>query len=144
MWILLVVVSPITIFFGGSFSHFPFRYSIPFCVSLVFRITSTFGLIVTLFLVMCSISGILRLHPLFWFVLYFYQYSHHPKFHQIHTRALLVEVIFLVSLIFIIFFLVSFILHNGCLVYCAFSKVKTSRLVWCVWSIKSVQFYFTC
>ena len=100
MWIIIMLMSPVAISFGSSSSCFTIRNIIPLHLSLVFSITSMFGFNLTLCVVLCIIDDFLRLHPVFLFVLYFHQDSHHPQFHQIYTHALLVGVIFLVGLIY--------------------------------------------
>ena len=56
MCILLALVSPVTIFCGSSSSCFPLRNLIPFRVSLVLEITSTFGFTLTICVEICTIA----------------------------------------------------------------------------------------
>ena len=57
MCIVMVLVSPVIILFGSSYSCFPLRNLIPSLFLLVFGIIYTFGFTLTLCVGMCNISG---------------------------------------------------------------------------------------
>ena len=85
---------------GISYRLFPLRTFITFCVLLVFYITSTFGFNLTFCVWMSTISGCFTAASCVLVCFYFRQYSHHPQFCQIYTRALVVEILFFSSLIY--------------------------------------------
>ena len=57
MWIIMVLISPVTILFVSSFSRFLLCNFIPFIMFLVLGITSIFGFTLTICVGMFSISG---------------------------------------------------------------------------------------
>ena len=131
IWYLIYFISTLQ-FILFSLSHWYLWLPLPLDSLLLFVLECLVFLVV------------LQLHQMFWLVSYFHQYSHHPQFYRIYTHGMVVEVIFLVSIIYYHF--ISRFLHSPFLLLSVLCLQKSQKrwVVCCVFSVKSMSFHVKC